>query len=177
MCRATLDPSDNVVGGGGLSLADIKAFLADHRDEERDFIVEATPEGEVWTGTRWWGADAVLHDGSVVRSTEESSRPDEGYWLLSDPIGTQDVLLIHGYQYDVNSAAADTLEAWANALKLDFDFSDGSGTYSRSQKVRNLLDMADRYRKRGVVTTVSMTREDTAAATGGPPPENEGWNW
>ena len=48
--------------------------------------------------------------------------------------------LLNVTSYDINLAASDTLEAWAAALKLEFDFNDGSGSYSRSQKVAGGAD-------------------------------------
>jgi hypothetical protein len=175
MCGAQLNGA-LVVGGGGLSLTDIKAFCFDNRDEYRDYLVISEEEGEVWTDTRWWGADAVLHDGYDIMPVDVAL-PHQGYWKLATAPGIDQTLYLHGYLYDVNLAAADTLEAWADRLKLEFDFNDGSGTYSRSQKVQNLLQMADRYRKRGRIQNVPMVRSDYSATHGGSslPMPMEGW--
>jgi hypothetical protein len=156
MCGAKLQGAD-IVGGGGLTLTDVKAFLVDNRDEQRDALATPTDEGEVYVPTRWWGADAVLHDQVDVLATDVAS-PAEGYWKLEDP--GPNIVFIHGYVYDTYTAAADLLEAWANALKLEFDFGDGSGNYQRSQKVANLMDMSNRYRGRGRVTQVQLYRSD-----------------
>jgi hypothetical protein len=172
-CGVTLN-GGAVVGGGGLSLADIKVFLTDRREEVDDGVLDATEEGEVFTDVRWWGADAVLHDG-VSPYALSVALPAEGYWRLADPPNIDTIVYIHGYTYDTNLAASDVLEAWADHLKLEFDFSDGSGSYQRSQKIANLLEMADRFRRRGRVTNTELTRRDMYPQTHNWLPVNEQW--
>jgi hypothetical protein len=163
MCGAQMQGA-NIVGGGGLTLTDVKAFLVDHRNEFRDQLVEPSLEGEVWVDTRWWGADAVLHDMEDPVATDVAL-PHEGYWLLADP--GLNIAYIHGYAYDIYAASADLLESWAQHLKLEFDFSDGSGSYQRSQKVQNMLQMAGRYRSQQSVRQVQLFRSDTISSGGG----------
>lgn len=66
-----------------------------------------------------------------------------------------------GRTYDVNAAAADLLEAWAGKTKLDFNFSTGTGSYSRQQKFADLMDLAKLYRKKSRVTVSTAERSDT----------------
>lgn len=173
ICGVQLD-GGSVVGGGGLTLTDIKAFLTDRREEVDDGVLDATPEGEVATDIRWWGQDAVLHDGDEPYETSVAV-PQEGYWRLAEPTGISSTVYIHGYTYDTNLAASDVLEAWADHLKLEFDFSDGSGSYSRSQKIQNLLEMADRFRRRGRVQNTELVRRDMYGQGGSWLPVSDHW--
>lgn len=66
-------------------------------------------------------------------------------------------LLLSGNCYDLAAAAADALVRWAAKEKLSFDFQADGASYSRSQKVKNLLDLALEQRRQAL-PRVARTR-------------------
>lgn len=104
-----------------------------------------------------WEENAVLVDSAYNVLTPATSETHTGHWTTS----TQPTLpvMISGAVYDVYAAAADLLEAWAGKVKLDFDFSTQGQAFTRSQKIKALLDMAQVYRAKQQPITVNMTRD------------------
>lgn len=75
--------------------------------------------------------------------------------------------LLTGTTYDLNGAAADVLTDWASAVKLGYDISTDSQELKRSQRHEQLLEQAEAFRKRALISSVQMSRTDLNPAAGG----------
>lgn len=62
--------------------------------------------------------------------------------------------------YDLHAAAADVLDQWASAVKLHYDVDSDDQRHARNQKVKELRAQAAIYRKKAVIVTGAMKRDD-----------------
>lgn len=96
--------------------------------------------------------------------TTDDSQPNEGTWLVADPeddrIFGQTVFII-GWAYDRYAAAASLLENLATRLKMQFNFSDGSGAFNRESKFSMVTQSARMLRAKASAHSVTLTRHDT----------------
>lgn len=60
--------------------------------------------------------------------------------------------------YDLNAAAADIWDEKASAIQDEFDFAADGGDYKRSQKYRNAISQAARYRSKSKGKTVMLKK-------------------
>lgn len=112
-----------------------------------------------------WEADEKLFDASRNELSPLSADRNTGHWAFPPPGQTPPVLIV-GKTYDVYAAAAELLEIWAAAVKLEFDFSTDGQTFDRSQKVKALLALAAEYRRHRRPMVATMTRSDVGPAGG-----------
>lgn len=82
-----------------------------------------------------------------------------GHWQFS--ANQYPPVWIVGNTFDIYGSAADLLEQWASKLKLDFDFGVQQTKYSRSQQIKQILEMALTYRAQSIPRGCTMNREDT----------------
>ena len=141
----------------------LDARRTDRRYEELDLRPSYTPGGgttyqEYYAETGWWEADEQLVSGQYAVLTPATSDRVVGHWTFG--ASQNPPVLITGKTYDLNSAAADVLEAWAAIVKLDFDFKADDQSFSRSQKVKALMDLAATFRRRGSARSVHLRRSD-----------------
>jgi hypothetical protein len=72
-------------------------------------------------------------------------------------------LYITGKRYDVYAAAADLADLWIASLKDKIDFKAGSSSFTQSQQITNLVNLAIKLRGKseaGGVNTVTLIRGD-----------------
>jgi len=68
---------------------------------------------------------------------------------------------ITGRYFDVYGAAVDLVRRWEAKVKLDFDFSSVNSGYTRSQKMRQLRQLAQDLQQRMGMRNVKMRRQDS----------------
>ena len=107
-----------------------------------------------------WESDVVLYDGTYAVVTPATSDYQTGYWMFTNSTGPPVYLV--GKTFDVHAAAADLLEAWAAKVKTAYDFTADGASFSRSQQVTALLQLAGEYRRRQRSVTVLQVRGDIA---------------
>jgi hypothetical protein len=64
--------------------------------------------------------------------------------------------------YDLNLATAEIWEMKAAVLAQDYDFSEGSTSYTRSQAYEQMMKQANRFRARRAPKTLIAHRKDKA---------------
>lgn len=95
-------------------------------------------------GLPYWESDGVLVDAGYNVVAPATADWLGGRWtFVAQP--TRPVMLV-GWNHDPYQAAADLLEVRAAQLAEQYDFSTGPDSYRRSQRHKQLLDMAARYR-------------------------------
>lgn len=123
-----------------------------------------TPSGEQYLDfyalSGNWEDGAVIRDAAYTPLTPDTSEPLLGHWGFTT--GQTPPLYISGRFYDVYGAAADLLTAWAAKEKLGFDFATDGQSFSRSQKIAGLLEMARQYRRQQSPLRVRVVRDDIA---------------
>lgn len=100
-------------------------------------------------GTAMW-ADVDYQRGRVVFTTDQA--------------GT--ALYVTARSYDVNGAAADACERWAQRVALQFDFSTDGQSFSRSQQLKALNTMATQFRSKARIRRTTITRTDVKSDAG-----------
>ncbi|MEO8288641.1 MAG: hypothetical protein ABI670_19660 [Chloroflexota bacterium] len=150
-------------------------------DANRTKVVQAkliphpinTPSGQscidfTYPAKMWEGGNATtLYDKSYNVIAEMTYEEDayEGWWVFSTNQINNMPLYITGWVYDVFKVAVQLLEAWAAKLKLEYSFTTSgvqAGTHSSnlSQKVKQVLALADDLRQYMKVKTVPSYRTD-----------------
>lgn len=130
---------------------DVQSFLDDTRE-----AVNEEPLGYVWlsgqslpttfySAFQRWDNATVLTDSAGATLTPTTSDPVAGRWTFS--AGHAPAVYATGNIYDLHSAAASALEAWAAKLAREYDFSVDGGTYHRSQQREALLAQAREFRR------------------------------
>lgn len=107
-----------------------------------------------------WEADEQLVDCSYNVLTPTASDRLTGHWTFT--ANQLPPVCISGKTYDVYAAAADLLEVWAAKLKTAYDFTADGASFSRSQQVAALLQLATDYRRRQRSVTALQVRGDIA---------------
>jgi hypothetical protein len=112
-----------------------------------------------WYGGRHWESSVALVDGSYNALTAGSANYELGKFDFTT--GQTNGVLATGYMYDVYGAAADLLDRWAAKLKLGVDFSADGASFSLSQRVKLITDLAKGYRGKSIsgsgMTTLTRT--------------------
>lgn len=115
--------------------------------------------------TDTWEAGYQLTDGSYnvlpEATTGDVSEPMLGRFVLATAYAGP--VLITGRTYDLYTAAAELLTAWAAKSAKDFDFSADGQSFSRSQKRDGLLEMAREFRAKAKPRHASLVRPDEAS--------------
>lgn len=104
-----------------------------------------------------WEADALFYCGGEYLTPALGDWVG-GWWKFSEAIVPP--IYIQGKRYDVYASAAELLEMWAAQEKLSFDFSSDGQSFSRSQKVRAMLDLAQVYRDKSFPSIADLSRSD-----------------
>jgi len=133
----SLDPEEFRLPGGGVAYLDYYAGLGD------------------------WEADAKLYDSAYNELTPAASDLETGHWTFASD--TLPPVYLIGKTYDLYAAAADVLEKWAAAKKLEFTFGPGSGQFVRSQQHAMILTTAAQYRAQQRPEIAHLTRSDINA--------------
>lgn len=131
---------------------DIQAALDVYRIEAR--YVELAPLATYGAGgasyltfqatVGYWESSAALYSASYATLTPATSDPMAGRWTFAaEPARPVTVL---GFTHDPYQAAADLLEVRAAQLAEQYDFSTGPDSFARSQRYKQLLAQAERYR-------------------------------
>ena len=107
-----------------------------------------------------WESDVALYDGTYAVVTPATSDYQTGHWTFTNSTGPPVYLV--GKTFDVYATAADLLESWAAKVKLAFDFTADGASFSRSQQVAALLQLAADYRRRQRSVTALQVRGDVA---------------
>lgn len=134
------------------SREDIQAALDAHRVEARYEVLAAVPS---WVGgvasyltfdaaVPYWETDGVLYDAAYNVLTPTTADWTRGRWTFATA-PAQPVTIL-GWNHDPYLAAADLMEVRAAQLSEDYDFTTGPDSFKRSQRHKQLLDMAGRYR-------------------------------
>lgn len=106
-----------------------------------------------------WEDEAVLQDSGYAALTPAEVEPLVGHWVLA--VSTPPPVYVTGKVYDLNGAAADLLRKWAAKEKLSFDFtSSQQQQFMRSQKIKQLLQMAGEFDAKARPVTVRLERDD-----------------
>lgn len=165
---STTDPQE-LSCGEGLTLADAKVACYMAREETLDEQA-VLDKGMVRSDEDGWAVDTTIHespDGPTLPIDEALSQAVFGFWTLVDTTDTLEAraVYLHGFSYDTYASAATLLEMLAHKMTLQFDFSDGSGSYPRSQKFNNAKRAAADLWKKARVRVVAMSRNDTQGGT------------
>lgn len=104
-----------------------------------------------------WEADALFSCRGVYLTPLDGDWVG-GWWKFSEAIVPP--VYIQGKRYDVYASAAELLEMWAAQEKLSFDFSSDGQSFSRSQKLRMMLDLAQAYRDKSFPIFAELKRSD-----------------
>lgn len=91
-----------------------------------------------------WEAGATFHDAAQAAILPATSDWAAGRWTFATEPTAPVVIL--GYNHDPYQAAADLLEIRAAQTAEEYDFTTGPDSYKRSQKHKQLLALAERYR-------------------------------
>ncbi len=153
-------------GASVFSDDEIEHALDAHREDVRYLELRAaetlTPTGvqylDYYADRAPWEADEALVNGAWQAVTPASADRLVGKWTF--PAHQDPPVYITGKVYDLYATAADLLEAWGARVKLEFDFSADGQAYSRSQKLRALMDLAAEYRRKQRPTTAVQVRAD-----------------
>lgn len=169
LAGAMVDDQGQLQDCNGLTLNELKACCYQARDElvgmpalQQASIISADRDG--------WAKETVIGDENEVLPQDASkTQPVFGMFVLDDPDDTIDawfteVRFIFGYSYDMHLAAAIFCDMWASAVKVQFDFNDGSGNYARSQKYSQIRDTERSQRSKARVQQVAVERSDTVSA-------------
>lgn len=114
---------------------------------------------------RHWEAGVALVSGAYAALTPDDSDLINGRWSFDADMNGSMPILISGFSYDVNAAAADICTEWAAKLARDFDFQADLDEFKRSQKRTGLLEAAKSFRARSLPGgTAWLTRSDWAGA-------------
>lgn len=92
----------------------------------------------------YWEADATFYDAAMNAITPATSDWTAGRWTFATEPAAPVVIL--GWNHDPYQAAADLLEIRAAQTAEEYDFTTGPDSYKRSQKHKQLLALAQRYR-------------------------------
>jgi hypothetical protein len=93
---------------------------------------------------QYFESDAILTSGTFAELTPDTSDFKLAYFtFITSQIPP---ILIYGWYYDMNAAAADVFDLKAAKYADGFDFSADGGTFSLSQKVAQAEKQASRYR-------------------------------
>ena len=132
---------------------DIQAALDVYRVEARYELLIGVPTrtagGVVYqtfqADVGYWESDAILYSGSYTPLTPATSDWMSGRWTLpAEPLPPVTIL---GWNHDPYLAAADLLEVRAAQLVEGYDFQTGPDSFKRSQRHKQLLEVAARYRE------------------------------
>jgi hypothetical protein len=106
-----------------------------------------------------WEDEAVLQGGGYQTLTADTAEPLRGHWTFA--AHTPPPVYATGKVYDLHGCAADLLRKWAAKEKLSFDFtSSQQQQFLRSQKIKQLLQMAGEYAAQAKPQTVRLSRDD-----------------
>jgi hypothetical protein len=132
---------------------------------------------------KWWEDDVVLQGNNVATSaswkvlTPLTSEPIAGHWAFETTVfttgtapGQYPPVFATGKSFDVWLAAANLLEMWSAKYTLAYDVTTDQQTFRRGQIIDNQLKLAEQYRKRARVVSVSPLRMDLVPK-GGQHPE------
>lgn len=107
-----------------------------------------SPGGVGWltydAAAPYWEADATFYDAALAPIVPVTSDWTAGRWTFSTEPAAPVVIL--GWNHDPYQAAADLLEIRAAQTAEEYDFTTGPDSYKRSQKHKQLLALAERYR-------------------------------
>ena len=121
---------------------------------------------DYYSDAQHWESDIVLQDLSFNTLSPSLSEPIVGHWAFAtqpNGIGVRAT----GKTFDIWSACADLLDAWAASVKLSTDFSTDFQSFKLSQKYQQLTDLSKEYRKRAQIQTARMWQGDANAETDG----------
>jgi hypothetical protein len=108
-----------------------------------------------------WEDGATLLGSGYQALTADTAEPLRGHWTFA--AHTPPPVWVTGKVYDLYGCAADLLRKWAAKEKLSFDFtSSQQQQFMRSQKIKQLLQMAGEYAAQAKPQTVRLTRDDEA---------------
>ena len=118
---------------------------------------------DYFSATGFWEDDYQLVDRNYAPINNlvvpDTSDVISGHWAFS--LNQYPPVWILGKTYDVYGTAADLLEQWAAKLKLNYDFNVQQTKYTRSQQVKQLLELANVYRQRSLPRHAAMMRDDS----------------
>ena len=140
----------HAIGGGTLTWQDYRSRYdwLEATDGGTAVFVLRDSAGSV-AGTALWTADygrGILTFGTSTGGTS--------YYLWAR-------------SYDLYGAAAELLRAWAAREKLSYDVDSDGQRLTRSQKARNLLDLAREYSRQARPQTIRTIRTDLAGVEEG----------
>jgi len=114
---------------------------------------------------RHWENGVALVSSAYAALTPDDSDLINGRWSFDADMNGSMPILLSGFAYDVNAAAADICTEWAAKLARDFDFQADLDQFKRSQKRTGLLEAAKAFRARSLPGgTAWLTRSDWASA-------------
>jgi len=131
---------------------DIQAALDVYRLEARYMPLVGVPTrtsgGVTWLSfdgaVPYWETDASFYDATYTAIVPTISHWATGRWTFATEPAAPVVIL--GWNHDPYLAAADLLEIRAAQTAEEYDFTTGPDSYKRSQKHKQLLALAERYR-------------------------------
>lgn len=143
---------------------DLQGNLDSYRERVRYHslcpIPTYTPSGTQYLefqseGVRYWEGGVTVCDASYNALESADADLINGIWTFD--VHQANGVLVSGFTFDMNAAAADSCDQWAAALSRSFDSSDSEQRMMRSQMAKSLREQAAQFRqgqKAGVGTAV-----------------------
>jgi hypothetical protein len=107
-----------------------------------------------------WEEDVVISSSTGAAVSPATSDYLTGAWTFAS--SQYPPLYLTGKSYDPHASAAEVLRMWASREKLSFDATQGGQSMSRSQKIKNILDMASQYDGMAKIRSVQIVRTDVS---------------
>jgi len=135
-------------------ILDQRAFIANY--EGLNTLETILPGGtveykEFQANNQYFETDTILTDSAFNTLMPDTADFKLAYFTFN----TSQVipLLIYGWYYDMNAAAADVWDLKAAKYASEFDFSVDGGTYNKSQRVKNAQTQAKEYRAKSITSS------------------------
>jgi hypothetical protein len=115
---------------------------------------------------QWWEGDVQLYANTFAPITPATSDLSGGHWTFTT--SQNPPVYITGKLFDLYAAAADVLELWIAQLKLEYDTRQNRlDLFQRQQRITTMTDLANTYRAKQQVQSVTMSRPDMTPAGAG----------
>lgn len=132
---------------------DQRAYVASYEETTAIDAIESgsTVYKEFQAERQYFEADAILTNGSYDTLTPDTADYKLAYFTFTT---SQDLpVLIYGWWYDINAAAADCWDLKAAKWAGQFDFSVDGGSYQQSQRVAHAKAQATAYRAKSATSS------------------------
>lgn len=144
--------TDDELGG----LLDEYAIVENYLTLDGD-VIRGNPDTYlVFRGPGFWEDVRVYNANNVLLTTPGNYSMDTLRGIVTLAASTTEGVTISGTRVDLYGAAGAACTIWASKLKLDYDVAVGGDSFTRSQKITQLLTMADEFTDRSELGGLDM---------------------